>query len=119
MKRLIRKIKWWWQTAFKGYNECDLWSLDYYLVREIRPALKDFIKMYKRKGCGCPDELFDTENKDNQCHKWLTVLKKMEKAFDLMYYDDFDKPYDMIKENEKEIEEGLALFAKYFRHLWD
>lgn len=119
------KIYWPLQGLFRGYSDCDLWGLDSFIVRKTRPALKAFVKYQKERGHGCPGDLYDKDNEDNECHKWVEVLEKIELAFDLMWEDDqctdewFKKTSEQHIEDNKKIEEGLKLFAEHFQGLWD
>ena len=47
---------------------------------------------------------------------WIAILKKMEKAFKLILDSNFKSN---SSENEKDINEGLRLFAIFFQSLWD
>ena len=121
------EVKWAFQRMFRGYGDDDLWCLDSYIVRRIRPALKAFVKEQKEHGLGCPDVFFDNDKQaeGKECHKWIAELEKMELAFDLLWEDDmatkdwFAKTSEQHIENHKKIEEGLASFAKNFHGLWD
>lgn len=97
----------------------DMWNLDHTLALIIHPALVKF-----RKGldtCGShPSEITFEE--------WEEVIDKMIFSFytisnDWFFEDKFfregkfyDKEYD---EYQEKIQEGLNLFGKWFRALWD
>lgn len=95
-------------------SRSDIWSLDYTLALVILPALKQF-----RKTPGGVWDLIDARPKvlENRAIKIAkkqqrVLLDKMIRAFTLIVKDctDIDR--------EHEIQEGLDLFAKYYRHLW-
>ena len=48
-------------------------------------------------------------------HKWNNTIQKMADAFELMKYAGATH----TKEEERTIEQGLDLFRKYYRNLWD
>jgi hypothetical protein len=78
----------------------DLWSLDHTLALVILPSLK----LYREKAGGHPCNL--------TLKKWHAILDKMITAFELIVCDD-------VIEDETPIKDGLKLFAKYYRNLWD
>ena len=42
LKYFFRSLKWMWQRAVRGYADCDLWNLDYYLKSILPSMLRDF-----------------------------------------------------------------------------
>ena len=118
---MIKEVKWKIQRLFRGYSDSDLWDLNSYIVERIRPAFKAFVKHAKKNGMGCPiEELFD-KNKRNNCQKWIEVLQKIEKSFDLMHEEE-TKVSRTLKQQIKDgksIQEGLELFGKHLQSLWD
>ena len=115
------------QRLSRGYDDSDLWGVNTFITEKIRPALKAFVKNQKEYGAGCPADLFDNgkQAEGKECHKWIETLEKIELAFDLMWEDDrctdewFKKTTEQHIEDQKKIEEGLMLFAKYYQGLWD
>jgi hypothetical protein len=131
----IKEVKYFFQRFNKGYCDRDLWNLNDYLTEKIRPALKAFAKEARNEeihgypsSCICSEEDKKTCKCDKECatyEDWVNILNKIEEAFDLLWEDDncTDEWYaktteQHVKDNEK-IEEGLRLFAKYYRALWD
>jgi hypothetical protein len=102
----------------------DTYSLDYTLALVIVPALKRFKKDAKGTlwGCFLPSEHMDnsvrmTKGQRNRNERAARkqqdeVLDKMIHAFELVIDD------KALNRNLPEIQEGLELFAKYYRHLW-
>lgn len=131
--KTFMKAKWFY--LFNGFDYRDTWSLDHSLSRWILPRLK-----YLRKN-------LQSHPDDMTFEKWQEILDKMIFAFDFVFneskYDeecypkDFDwgivsdergafvmkdrrKPdFTEFDKKFKKYEEGIGLFAKYFRHLWD
>ena len=83
----------------------EVWVTYSTLAQLIVPRLQAF-KALDKHGY-CPDF--------NDMREWNNAIQKMIDAFELMkYVGGVD-----TKEEERIVEEGLDLFRKYFRHLWD
>ncbi len=54
---------------------------------------------------------------DKMSQRWLSYVDKMITAFSIEIDDTCG--YDELERKEKIQDEGLALFAKYYGHLWD
>lgn len=125
IKYKIRKIKWFFQRIFRGYSDEDLWNLDWFILQKIRKPFKAFVKYQKENGHGCPIDLYDMGNHENESHKWTKVLEQIEEAIDLKYEDDsgadswLDKTLEQQIKDDKKIDKGFRLFGKYFNGLWD
>jgi len=144
-----RNFEWIWKPyIIKGYltrvwqiitrpghwSDRDIWSLDYTIARFALPRL---IRLKEVKH-GIPTSFFpegkyeytDEEYAEAQ-RKWNEVLDKMIWSMDYIannrewdYYPEKGKhneegAYDLLKASEYRLQEGLDLFAKYFRSLWD
>ena len=131
--RLFIKSK--YQLLRYGYEFRDCWSLDYSLARWILPRLKHLRKNLN----GHPMEL--------TFEQWEEILDKIifsfeyvlnnDKYYDECYPKDFVHGFDMDKNGyliwkdsrrpdfsvldkyEKRYDEGILLFSKFFRSLWD
>lgn len=96
------------------FEEC--WNLEMTLAALILPRLIHF----RDNHCGTPGCVFEYDergnilNEEEGYQKWEEILDKMIWAFYL-----YIKEEDCNEENNKQIDEGLELFAKYFRTLWD
>lgn len=121
---LKRGIKWGFQRIFRGYDDRAYWSLCSYLTEIILPVLKE----YRKNKVGIP-MLDGMENKtwEEQEAEWDKIVDKMICSFQIIYDDEncleidgtnYDAPDWFKKENET-VKEGLELFAKYFRGLWN
>ena len=80
------------------------WNTKNTLARLIAPRLVTFRDLDKH---GCPDGLKDMR-------EWNATIQKMIDAFELMKY-----AHCLSEEEDKIFSEGIALFCKYFRNLWD
>ena len=82
----------------------EIWGTCNTLARLIAPRLRAFEALDKH---GCPSEMGDVRH-------WNQAIGKMAKAFELLGLD-----YYPSDEDNQAIAEGLELFHKYFRKLWD
>ena len=125
-------------------DDHDIWKLDYSLACIKHPA---HVRL-KESQHGYPelweDGMITSHNYDRQLHfdifdekverdylikKWKDTVDKMCRAFGMIVeketWEDtwLDKSYHESKIRETEyyeaIDEGLALFAKYYHNLWD
>lgn len=93
------------QRKTRGWDDTELWNLDYTIARFVYPRLKRFIKL---EPVSYPNDFESYED-------WIECLHKMLKSFE--YASNSDNMED-LKDSE-EIQEGFELFGKYFQHLWD
>ena len=83
----------------------EVWVTYSTLAQLIVPRLQAFKALDKH---GVPPDF-------SEMREWNNAIQKMIDAFELMkYVGGVD-----TKEEERIVEEGLDLFRKYFRHLWD
>ena len=99
------------QLKEDGFCNCETWALDSVISEFILPRLKKFKEV---NICFPPDLTSE---------KWDAILDEMIFAFEWNMIDDLSEEYRKLgKEkqiaNWKRHEEGLKLFAKYFRDLW-
>lgn len=149
LKREIRYrinlyILWPWQSLIRGYSDCDLWQLDYHLAKLIIKRLKAF-KAMERNGYpsdlpSCKCHANDNGKDDEYVAEWERNLNKMIDAFDIVLHNyglecagsvsktektnilGIEVPklnMHMVRHYEEKYSEGMVLFAKYFRNLWD
>lgn len=83
----------------------EVWNTDNMLAQIIVPRLLAFKALDKH---GHPDGFKDVR-------EWNKAIQKMIDAFDLMKYAGATH----TSGEEKTISEGLELFCKHFRNLWD
>ena len=87
-----------------GISSEETWSLCDQAAIFLAPRLKAF----KENAQGFPTEFKSME-------EWEAVLDKMIFAFESFVSDNY---HEFSDEDLKRIDEGLQLFAKYFRDLW-
>ena len=107
----FRWMKWSWQRAFRGYADCDYWSIDYYFYVTIVPLLK----ILRKNRHGYPTNITD--------EKWDSILGKIIEAFeaanrvvDLEYENNI---VEEMKKDESIFFKDGKLFIKHFFGLWD
>lgn len=103
------RVKWFIQRGYRGWADCDVWSLDYYLSGWLPDALERLAISKK----GCPIGMTPKG--------WQTRLKRMKRGFEEARKMD-DMTYVTVADCKKamrQIDKDLALFAKYFLNLWD
>lgn len=93
-----------YQRLTRGWDNSELWSLDYSLAKLILPRLKEFVK-YSH---GCPQ---DQEEKD-----WQHILNEMVYAMQFMASKERWACDD--KKIWERVNAGLELFGKHFGSLW-
>lgn len=142
--RPLRMLKHFKQRWTRGFDDSELWSLDWTIAKFVLPRLKAFREMGK---AGCPAEFLfgdgtDAEIEAGQAH-FMALVDKMIYAFECKVHDDTGLPeflyeaadagpygegYTIANFEEYKaalatrqvlIDEGLMLFAKYMHHLWD
>lgn len=99
---LKRRIKHSYQKIRYGFSNRELWSLDSSISAFILPRLKRFREIT----CGYPPDF-------NSLDEWKSALDKMIVAFELAH-----EPWNIEKEYQDKVSEGLDLFRKYYFSLW-
>mgnify|MGYP003450184970 FL=1 len=82
----------------------EIWNTDNALAQLIVPRLQAFKTLDKH---GYPSDFTDMRT-------WNNTIQKMINAFELMKY-----VHSLSIDEERIVSEGLSLFCKYFRNLWD
>tara|TARA_R100000808_G_C2149849_1_gene158391 strand:- start:1995 stop:2447 length:453 start_codon:yes stop_codon:yes gene_type:complete len=139
-------IVWRYQKIRFGYSKRELWSLDHTITDFVLPRLKAFRhgesnNVTEGGPAGCPmldgydaDKMGDAES-DAMYQEWLDILDKMIQAFEyhklgmtdvktnsslwIQGGDEYKEYRNEEERREQIIEEGLALFGKYYQALWD
>lgn len=124
LRRRIQRFK-------RGYAYGDVWNMDYWFVRTVKPMLTHL----RDHGIGVPYELYNPDE-DNERIGWENVLTEMINCLDMMDEDkvwghlgfrdddaykrmtkeDYEKCYGIMEENKNRF---FELFSKYFYSLWD
>lgn len=128
IRNIPKELKWFFQRGYRGYADCDIWSLHEYLSEWMPKA----IRQLKNDQTGCPSDLFDSKKKNNECWKWHEILEKIALGFEadnkimnheyITWTKDIKiKKYDKkkLKKLEKQMKDGLELFAEHYQGFWD
>ena len=104
-------VRRWLQILSRGFPDSDTWCLDSTIAEFVLPRLRHF----KEVNIGYVEELGDGG--------WDEVLDKMIWSFEYALQEDrgvrlFKSSAEEVLRREEKFAEGMALFAKYFRHLW-
>ncbi len=97
-----RRIKFFFQRLWRGWDDSDTWNLDLTIAKFTLPRLIRF----KELNTGHPDNLTEQE--------WNNILDKIINSLQYTI-----NQFDIEKEFDKEIQEGTILFGKYFNYLWN
>ena len=101
----------------------DNWNLDFTLAWLIYPRLLRF-RRADAMGVPCEFMVLDESGKmldEESTNAWHEVLDKMLYAFEDILLDTYstNKQFDSYLDHAEKVQEGLDLFSKYFRNLWD
>ena len=100
-----REVKFFYQRRVRGFDDSELWNLDFTISKFVLPRLKAFKKITH----GYPNGLTEQE--------WDIKLDQMIATFEFLVKESEDSSFD-IKKHE-EAKKGLQLFGEYFQSLWD
>ena len=116
-----REVKWGFQRMFRGYDDTAVWSLDSYITDIALPVLK----YLRHHGCSIGNvDGWENMSFDEVELERYKVMDKIILAFQIMKDNDMDYEFhnhdvEYYKEQQRKIQEGLQLFAKYYESLWD
>lgn len=110
IKSIKRWFKYFWQRQIRGFDDTELWSLDFTVARFVLPRLIAFKNNDDKGLMGHP------------CHitmdEWNGILDDMIYAMEISA-NDFMSYEDELTVDWKRVEKGHLLFGSYFRDLWD
>lgn len=120
-----------WQRCTRGWSDRDLWSLDYTIAKFALPRLIELKKVKHGVPCSMFDDPQDASDEGYKLaeERWSEIMDKMIWSMDYIVYnreyeyypdpDTEDRDYSRLKAAELRFQEGMDLFAKHFRSLWD
>ena len=132
--KLRIQFAWWnfkerWQRFIRGYSYGDVWSMDCWFMKTIKPMLIHL----RDRGCGVPGNLWNEEEDSRKA--WEAILTEMincldmmdeDKVYEALFGEDWFKRTSTYEEWQQvhEIQHAnkdrfFELFSKYFYHLWD
>lgn len=104
-KNDARQPLWQKQRDERGFDDTELWNLFHHLAEHIAPRIKAFKDMNKMGNpMGCSSE------------EWDETLNKIVHAFEKIAEDCM---WDLDKEENQKVNEGLDLFRQWYLGLWD
>lgn len=92
------------QRKERGFDDTELWSLDITILMFVLPRLKAFRDYTQSFPCDF-----------SSFEEWQAVIDKMIFSIETIIKDD----YDELNISQALVAEGLELFYKYFRNLFD
>lgn len=112
--RPVFRLKMAWQRAWRGYDDSDLWSLNYTIANLIVVGCRQM----RESGYSYPGEFSEPPYGDGQgFDAWAEVLRRIEEGFQAWIDEDgwfFDKP-----DQEAKFKDAMSLFSEWFSGLWD
>ncbi len=124
----IKQVKFFYQRGKRGYADCDLWSLDYYITKIMIQALKQF----KNNHGGYPGhgEAETPEKWDSIIEEMIVGFEAAQRVIDDDYFKttgfpeqhkegDAKKWIKLSKEDQKIFKDKMKIFIKWYFHLWD
>lgn len=136
IKNFPKEIKYFFQRGFRGYADCDCWSIDTWFDRVVIPMLQSLQKDRHGYPLNMTDALWDTElermiyyfteSTDEGCSE----KNEYANQYDSIIFGDFTDNKNIIDkyfDREEQIDrykysmkqKGLKMFSKYFYNLWD
>lgn len=113
IKHNFKWIKWCKQRAFRGWADCDCWSVDGYLAIII----PDMISQLRESAHGVP---VDKDGEPLTEEMWDGILEKIQLGFEAAQrIQGFNGEISDYKLDNEIFEEGMTLFKEYYFNLWD
>lgn len=105
-----REEQWKQQRKERGFDNRELWSLDYTIAEFVLPRLVAFRKQVPDCPCGLTNK------------EWKHIISQMIWSFNELVNNEPNHPKGYNKEELdkyfKKYNEGFKLFGKYFCNLW-
>ena len=117
-------IKWFIQRGSRGYADCDVWSLDWYLTSFMPQALRDLKKQLHGTPVIDTGRILDSNDYNDiealTIEEWSATLERLAQTFEAARkVQDLDYPYNEIEAAQERVKKGLDMFNEYFFSLWD
>jgi hypothetical protein len=121
------EIKYAWQRVFRKWDDTVPWSVDYYLAEMI----PQWLKRIKDNKQGIPAVMFHEEDcLDENYNVSESTMELRRKEYDeildaiILGFESYIEMQDLydkekIKPLEENFDNGMELFVKYYRTLWD
>lgn len=100
-----RSARYFWQRRIRGWDDSETWHIPYTTAKLLLPRMKRF----KQLRFGHPMGMTEKE--------WDDILDKIILAFEICVKTEAACDYGG-DEQEKQYEEGIALFHEYYETIW-
>lgn len=115
---MFKKIKWFFQTLFRGYSDYDMNDYGRFACRKILPSLKHWV--YKTEHIGYPESVGSLKEWEHILYEIVWAVE--ETAYgraENEVYNSKHPDYEKVREIWDRAEKGMELFGKYFTAMWD
>uniref|UniRef100_A0A6H2A2Q0 Uncharacterized protein n=1 Tax=viral metagenome TaxID=1070528 RepID=A0A6H2A2Q0_9ZZZZ len=138
IRDLPDNIKWFVQRGKRGWADCDVWGMDYYLVKVIHPMLRRLRKIAHGHPCGLDtpgewdkilDEMIegfeaakrvcDDDYLDKVQPGWFDPKARLEGNYKTIKKESILECARLSHADQKLFEQRMELFTKWFFNLWD
>ena len=141
-KDTYRNIRYFIQRGKRGYSDCDIWGLNYYLADIITNSVRELKEQVHGVPCDIPKKVGEKHsfNLKKSIKEWKRILGEIQWTFEIVHrinendwfivrderkrskYKNLEKNskyHVMTKKECKRYKNGWKLFQKYFFDLWD
>lgn len=116
-----RPIKFLRQRLTRGWDDSDLWNLDYVIIKFIYPRLKAYREL---PPAGTPMHPTEIQTKGVEkgmsrpltVEEWDNILKDILLGFELILEEE---GYPVDKDKNVQVDKSMSLFHEWFFALWD
>lgn len=98
------------QRFEKGFDDTEIWNLDYVIAKFIAPKLKRFLE--KSQKIQSPENLWLSLEEKEEIKKYYNDLNRL-----IEFFENYEISW-INNEKEQYINEMITLFAKHFTSLW-
>lgn len=110
IKNLLYEIKYGFQRMFRGYDDREVFSLDFGFIDKYTEILQQF----KENTVGYPPDISEQEW-NRILDRMIFLLLEIQNMYDEVDVDNYDVSQEIIV---KDKDEFFHLFSKYFFNLW-
>ena len=113
-----RHFLWWWQRRRRGFDDRELWSLDYVIAKFVYPRLRAFRDTSPVTPCISDlgeDRAPTKEEWDAAYKEWDDIMGEMVEGFRLMAEHG---NWDLDRDASVKVDRSLDLFREWFHSLW-
>jgi len=116
-RSIPRNIKWFYQRGKRGYSDCDVWSLDYYLSSWMPEAIRRLSKLPHggHPTTMCDEPLSCCDGCPGQ-ERWESILSDIADAFEVARKTG---GWTLTPDERGRFDKGMKLFTEYYFGLWN